>query len=77
MGVSTLEWISTLRMEEIKGNLKAGKLIKIAIKRLITVNGKKIGNLLLKTNPDSWWFDANDKWFINHKQKYKKWANKS
>ena len=71
-----LEWISTLRMEETKGNSKAKSWIKIAVKRLKTKAGKKLGNLLVKTNPDSWWFDAKDEWFVDRKQKDIKWGNK-
>lgn len=71
-----LEWISTLRAEEVKGNSKAKEWINIAIKRLKTPAGKKLGKLLSKNHPDSWWFDAKDVWFIDRKQEYKKWKKK-
>ncbi|MDQ5889767.1 MAG: hypothetical protein QG609_260 [Patescibacteria group bacterium] len=70
-----LEWISTLRAEEIKGNSKAGQWIKIARKRLKTTAGKKLGSVLEKVNPDSWWFDAGDAWFVDRKQEDKDWKN--
>src|SRR3989338_5165345 len=57
-----LEWITTLRAEETKGNLKAKRWIDIALKRLKTDAGKKLGKLIAKTHPDSWWFDAKDAW---------------
>jgi putative hydrolase of HD superfamily len=71
-----LEWITTLRGEEVKGNIKATKWITIAVKRLKTVPGKKLGKLLLKTDPDFWWFNVNNEWFVNREEKYKKWGNK-
>ncbi len=69
-----LEWITTLRGEEIKGNTKAKEWITIAAKRLKTNSGKKMAKFLLKTHPDSWWFNAKDSWFVDRKQKDKKWA---
>ena len=69
----TLEWIVTLRGEEVKGNTKSKLFIDIAMKRLKTDVGKKLGKVLLKTNPDSWWFNAKDAWFIGRKEKDKKW----
>lgn len=71
-----LEWVATLRGEEIKGNNKAKKWIDIAIKRLKTDNAKKLGKFLAKTNPDSWWFDAEDAWFVDRKEVDKKWGSK-
>jgi len=70
-----LEWISTLRVEEVKGNKKAEKWIVSAVKRLKTPAGKKLGKTLLKTDPDAWWFNAKDPWFVDRKQKDRKWKN--
>ncbi|MFA5841087.1 MAG: HD domain-containing protein [Candidatus Paceibacterota bacterium] len=72
----SLEWIATLRGEEIKGNTKTKKWIDIAIKRLKTDNAKKLGKFLMKTNPDSWWFDSKDAWFVDRKEVDKKWGSK-
>ncbi|MBI4239788.1 HD domain-containing protein [Candidatus Uhrbacteria bacterium] len=72
----TLEWIATLRAEEVKGNTKAREWIAIAIQRLKTEQGKKLGEFLRATHPDAWWFDAGDAWFIDRKKKDKKWAGK-
>ncbi len=33
-----------------------------------------MAKFLLKTHPDSWWFNAKDSWFVDRKQKDKKWA---
>lgn len=71
-----LEWIVTLRGEEVKGNKKATKWINIATKRLKTNAGKKLGKILLKTNPDSWWFNAGDAWFVDRNKKDQKWGSK-
>jgi putative hydrolases of HD superfamily len=70
-----LEWISTLRVEEEKGNIKAKSWIASAVKRLKTVPGKKIGKFLVKTHPDAWWFNAEDSWFVDREPKYRKWKN--
>ncbi len=69
-----LEWIVTLRHEEIKGNIKAKEWIIIALKRLKTEQGKKLGEFVINTHPDSWWFDASDKWFVDREEEYKKWG---
>ncbi len=68
-----LEWIATLREEEVKGNAKAKTWIPSAIGRLKTPIAKKIGKFILKTHPDHWWFDEKDKWFVNRKDADKKW----
>lgn len=71
-----LEWIVTLRGEEVKGNKKATDWINIAMKRLKTNTAKKLGSVLIKTNPDSWWFNSTDEWFVDRKEKHKKWKLK-
>ena len=70
-----LEWISTLRGEEVKGNIKAKEWIDVALKRLKTKEAKKIGKFLIKTDPDHWWRGDSNAWFINRKEKDKKWKN--
>jgi putative hydrolase of HD superfamily len=71
-----LEWIATLRGEEVKGNIKAKKWIAQAVRRLKTEPGKKLGKLLVSTDPDSWWFNVDIEWFVNRDEKYKKWDSK-
>jgi putative hydrolase of HD superfamily len=68
-----LEWISTLRVEEVKGNIKAKAWINSAVKRLKTKGGIKMGKLLLTTHPDGWWFDSSDSWFVDRDKKDQKW----
>jgi len=64
-----IEWIASLREEEVKGNLKAKSWVKSAVKRLKTPAGKKVGAMLLTQHPDAWWFDETDKWFVDRKEK--------
>jgi len=71
-----LEWIATLRAEEAKGNTKAKKWIAIAVKRLKTSSGKKLGKLLVKTNPDGWWFNEGDSWWVDRRSNNRKWNAK-
>lgn len=71
-----LEWMATLRGEEIKGNVKAKKWIEVSQKRLKTRAGKKLGRLLAQTHPDSWWFDEKDAWFVDRDKKDQKWKKK-
>lgn len=68
-----LEWIATLREEEVKGNIKAKSWLKSAYKRLKTPVAKKIGKRLIFTHPDHWWYDEGDKWFVDRKQIDRKW----
>ena len=63
-----LEWIASLREEEVKGNAKAKEWIVIGLKRLKTPVAKKIGKLIQKTKPDEWWFNKTDKWFVDRKE---------
>jgi putative hydrolase of HD superfamily len=68
-----LEWISTLRGEEVKGNTKAKSWIDTSLKRLKTDAGKKLGEYLVSTHPDSWWHDGGDRWFIDRNQEDREW----
>ncbi|MBI3458827.1 HD domain-containing protein [Candidatus Azambacteria bacterium] len=72
-----LEWLATLREEEVKGNIKAQKWAAIAYKRLKTPMGKKLGKLFLTVNPDAWWFDEKDEWFVDRDLKLKPWKRGS
>lgn len=70
-----LEWIATLREEEVKGNIKARAWIEIAEKRLKTDAGQTVGARLLATHPDAWWFDEKDKWFVTRAPSEKPWKS--
>jgi putative hydrolases of HD superfamily len=67
-----LEWIASLLDESKKGNIKANAWAKIALKRLKTPAGKKLGKLLFNIEPDSWWFKKDDQWFVDRKIKHLK-----
>ena len=71
----TLEWIVSLRAEEVKGNIKALKWIDNAVKRLKTDAAKRLAAILLKMHPDSWWEDVNTPWFVDRKERDRKWKN--
>ncbi len=66
-----LEWLATLREEELKGNAKAKAWQKSAAQRLKTPQGKAVAKFLLATHSDAWWFDENDKWFVSRDPKLK------
>ena len=68
-----LEWIATLREEETKGNTKATEWIVISLKRLKTDAGQRVGVILQGLNPDAWWFNANDEWFVDRKPNKRGW----
>ena len=70
-----IEWLATLREEELKGNAKAKAWQKSAYKRLKTPQGKAVGKYLLSTHSDAWWFDSNDKWFVSRDPKFIKKKN--
>ncbi len=75
----SLEWIATLREQELRGNTKARAWLKSALQRLKTKQGKEVGKYLLSTHSDAWWFDVNDKWFVSRDPKLarkKKRSNK-
>ncbi|MBI2482616.1 HD domain-containing protein [Candidatus Uhrbacteria bacterium] len=69
-----LEWIATLREEEVKGNQKAASWLKSSIQRLKTPAGQQIGQMLLTTHPDHWWYDEADAWFVDRKEEHRKRA---
>ncbi len=71
-----LEWIASLREEEMKGNAKAKEWVAIAAKRLKTPAAQTICKLLLKTKPDAWWFDKADKWFVDRQEAHRKISKK-
>lgn len=68
-----LEWIATLRDEEMKGNSKAHDWAVIAVKRLKTPAGTRLGKLIMTSHPDDWWFDQSDPWFVDRHKKDRQW----
>ena len=68
-----LEWLATMREQERIGNTKAGLWARNAYQRLKTPEGKKLGKLLQTIDPDHWWLDIKDPWFVSRKEKDRKW----
>ena len=50
---------------------------KVSSSTLTEDTAKKLGKILLKKNPDSWWFDADDAWFVDRKKIDQKWDSKN
>ncbi len=71
-----LEWLATMREEEIKGNAKAKSWAKDAARRMKTPAGKAIAKLLLTTHPDDWWHDDKDPWWIDRNPTHQQWRKK-
>ena len=71
-----LEWLATMREEEMKGNIKAKEWGIIAYRRLKTPAAKKLGKLLISTHPDSWWFDKKSEWWVSRSPKHKAFKRK-
>ncbi len=72
-----LEWIATLREEEVKGNIKATAWITIGLKRLKTDVGRHVGQILRDLNPDDWWFNTDDQWWVDRHPSKRDWQNSS
>lgn len=67
-----LEWLASMREEELRGNTKARAWARITYKRLKTPQGRAVARYLMKTHSDDWWFDEKDKWFVSRDPKLKK-----
>ena len=68
----SLEWIASLREEEVKGNTKARSWLVSATKRLKTPAGREVATRLMTMHPDSWWYDEKDSWFVDRDEKARK-----
>lgn len=65
-----LEFILSLKEQYDIGNERANTWIPSAIKRLKTKEGKLIGEKIIKTDSDRWWFnDKKDEWWISRNKK--------
>jgi len=65
-----LELILSLKEQYDIGNERANTWIPSAIKRLKTKEGKILGEKIIKTDSDRWWFnDKDDKWWVNRNKK--------
>lgn len=60
-----IEWILSLKEEVDTGNTRANTWIPSAVKRLSTDAAKKLGEKIIKTNSDDWWFsNKDDRWWV-------------
>jgi putative hydrolase of HD superfamily len=61
-----LEFILSLKEQYDIGNEKAKSWITSAVKRLKTEEAKKLGEKIVKTDSDRWWFsDKKGDWWVN------------
>jgi len=68
-----IEWILSLKEQLDTGNSKAADWISSAIKRLKTKAGKEIGERIVETSSDEWWFtDKEGDWWVNRNKDGKK-----
>ncbi len=69
-----LEWILSLKEQFDTGSTRAEKWMQLAYKRLQTDDAKEIGEIILQTSADHWWFaEQNDEWWVT---RYKNKKNK-
>jgi putative hydrolases of HD superfamily len=65
-----LEFILSLKEQFDIGNEKAKTWILSAVKRLKTKEGKILGNKIIKTDSDRWWFnDKKNEWWVSRNKK--------
>ena len=61
-----LDLILNLRSEEAKGNAFATEWLKSALKRLKSPEARELAGIVLKTDPNAWWYGRFDEgWWIN------------
>ncbi len=60
-----LELLLQLKEQKDLGNPYADEWIRFTMQRLITEEGKKLGEDILKTDSTHWWFDRSSNWWVN------------
>ena len=60
-----LDMILELKEQQDLGNRYAEEWLYYALKRLITKNGKKMAQEILKTDSTEWWFDKRTDFWVN------------
>ena len=63
-----IDLILELKEQLDLGNAHAEEWISFAIQRLLTDAGKRIGQEILSSKRDAWWFDKKTDWWINGPQ---------
>lgn len=65
-----LDLILNLQAELRKGNEFAREWLDSALKRLKTEAGRAMADVVLRTDPNAWWYERFEKsWWVNHRQK--------
>lgn len=68
-----LEWVLSLKEQFDTGSTRAEKWMQIAVKRLQTKHAKEIGEIIMKTKSDHWWFaEQDDDWWVTRYKMDKK-----
>lgn len=68
-----LEWVLSLKEQLDTGSTRAEKWMQIAVKRLETKHAKVIGEIIMQTKSDHWWFaQQDDDWWVNRYKTNKK-----
>lgn len=60
-----LELLLQLKEQKDLGNPYADDWIKFTLQRLITIEGKELGEVIIKTDSTHWWFDKSSDWWVN------------
>ncbi|MCX7991684.1 MAG: HD domain-containing protein [Proteobacteria bacterium] len=60
-----LELLLQLKEQKDLGNPYADDWIKFTMQRLITNEGKELGEVILNTDSTHWWFDKSSDWWVN------------
>lgn len=65
-----LEWILSLKEMVDTGNTRVETWIPSSMKRLETAVAKNLGEEIIKTNSDDWWFaNKDDEWWVSRNKK--------
>lgn len=65
-----LEWILSLKEEVDTGNSRADTWIPSSMQRLDTEVARELGQQIISTNSDEWWFsDKEDEWWVSRNKK--------
>lgn len=59
-----LELLLQLKEQKDLGNPYADDWINYTLQRLITNEGKKLGEVIIKTDSTHWWFDRSSDWWV-------------
>jgi putative hydrolases of HD superfamily len=64
-----IEWLLSLKEQIDIGNTRAKSWLPSTLKRLNTEIAKKLGELIIQTSSDNWWFsEKGDSWWVDGKK---------